>query len=414
MKIICKFALKMQVLCKKITRFKMETTIYLDTRSQKKSGRYPLKLRLQFKGKQIYFATGIDIVSENFKNGTVVGNDKRYQSVVFSKKLRYDTMLLDLERCNRMREFDHQQLKSYLENNGIDVLAQSCGLFFKPYLLNFIEKYSNKSTKNTFLDMQKKVASFCNIEELTFENINVAWLKDFDIFMEKGKIKTNTRGIYMRNIRTMYNDAIDRELLPLNLYPFRRFKIKQAQTRHRDMPIDDIKKLINYDTSEMPAMQRYIDFFLLSFYLCGLNMKDILFLTKNDISNGYITINRSKTNVPMSFKIQPEAQSIIDRHKGKNYLLSPMDNYTNYIDFERKINKHIKKILPYISVYWARHTWATVAAELDVPDTIIDLALGHKISGMKEVYINRNRKKIDAANRKVIDYLFGKIKAPEY
>ena len=388
----------------------METIIYLDTRNQKKNGKYPLKLRLQFKGKQIYFATGIDIAAENFKNGSIVGIDRRYQSVVFAKKLRFDTMLLDLERCNRIREFEHKELKSYLENDGIELKEQRDGLFFKPYLLNFIEKYSNQSTKNTYLDMQRKVSTFCDIDELTFENINVAWLKDFDIFMEKGEIKTNTRAIYMRNIRTMYNDAIDRELLSLDMYPFRRFKIKQAQTKHRDMPIDDLKKLIYYDTSKMPVMQRYIDFFLLSFYLCGLNMKDILFLTKEDINNGYIVINRSKTNVPMSFKIQPEAQAIIDRYKGENYLLSPMDNYKNYIDFEHKINKFLKKILPYVSLYWARHTWATFAAELDIPDTIIELALGHKVRGIKEIYIKRNRKKIDDANRKVIDYVLNQRK----
>jgi len=360
---------------------------------------------LQFKQKQIYLATGIDINAENFKDGNVVGTDKKYQSIIFAKKLRYDTMLIDLERSNRIRDFDHQQLKSYLENDGLEMKEKQNGLFFKPYLLNFVEKYSNQSTKNTFRDTLRKVSAFCKIDELTFEMINVAWLKDFDIFMEKGKIKTNTRGIYMRNIRAMYNDAIDRELLPLNLYPFRRFKIKHTETRHRDMPVEDLKKLIKYDTSDIPAFQRYIDFFLLSFYLCGMNMKDILYLTEKNINNGYITINRSKTNVSTSFQIQPEAQVIIDKYRGNKYLLSPMDNYTNYIDFEHKINKFLKKIFPYISIYWARHTWATIAAELDVPDAIIDLALGHKVCGVKEIYIKRNRKKIDEANRKVIDYV---------
>ncbi|MCL2597135.1 MAG: phage integrase SAM-like domain-containing protein [Paludibacter sp.] len=233
----------------------METTIYLDKRSQKKNGKYPVKLRLQFKGKQIYFLTGIDVELNNFKDGTAIGSDKKYQPVIYAKKLRFDSRILDLERCNKLKEFDCKQLKTYLESDGIEIKEQS-GLYFKPYLLSFIEKYSNKSTKNTFRDMQKKVSTFCDIDELTFENINVAWLKDFDIFMEKGNIKINTRGIYMRNIRVLYNDAIDRELIPLNLYPFRRFKIKKGETRHKDMPVSDLKKLIDYDTSEMPAMQR--------------------------------------------------------------------------------------------------------------------------------------------------------------
>ncbi|MCL2597872.1 MAG: phage integrase SAM-like domain-containing protein [Paludibacter sp.] len=206
----------------------METTVYLDTRSQKKNGKYPVKLRFQFKGKQIYFQTGIDLALENFKNGSAVGTDKKYQSVIYAKKLRLDSMILDLERCSRLKEFNCKQLKTYLESDGVEIKEQN-GLYFKPYLLNFIEKYSNKGTKNIFIDTLKKISTFCDIDELTFENINVAWLKDFDIFMEKGNIKINTRSIHMRNIRTMYNDAIDRELISLNSYPFRRFKIKKPK-----------------------------------------------------------------------------------------------------------------------------------------------------------------------------------------
>ena len=60
-------------------------------------------------------------------------------------------------------------------------------------------------------------------------------------------------------------------------------------------------------------------------------------------------------------------------------------------------------------MYWARHTWATVAAELDVPDAVIDMALGHKLSGMSAVYIKRNNNKVVEANRKVIDFVHKKI-----
>jgi integrase len=72
------------------------------------------------------------------------------------------------------------------------------------------------------------------------------------------------------------------------------------------------------------------------------------------------------------------------------------------------MNKNLKKIFPFISIYWARHSWATIAAELDTPDSVIDMAMGHKIQGMASVYIRRNLNKVSEANRKVIDYLFEK------
>ena len=61
---------------------------------------------------------------------------------------------------------------------------------------------------------------------------------------------------------------------------------------------------------------------------------------------------------------------------------------------------------PAITSYWARYSWATYAADLDIPKDTISEALGHshgaKVTG---VYIKYNRDNVDAANRKVIDYV---------
>ena len=56
---------------------------------------------------------------------------------------------------------------------------------------------------------------------------------------------------------------------------------------------------------------------------------------------------------------------------------------------------------------WARHTWATMCAELDVPDPTISLGMGHRIAGHRTtaIYIKRDQRKVDEANRKVIDYI---------
>lgn len=68
--------------------------------------------------------------------------------------------------------------------------------------------------------------------------------------------------------------------------------------------------------------------------------------------------------------------------------------------------KHRNPLFPKLSSNWARHTWATLAAEIDIPDDTIALALGHS-SGHRvtSIYIRRNQKKVDDANRAVIDYL---------
>lgn len=67
-----------------------------------------------------------------------------------------------------------------------------------------------------------------------------------------------------------------------------------------------------------------------------------------------------------------------------------------------------------IIIHYARHSWATIAASLDIPKETIAAALGHGGNSVTDIYINFDQKKIDEANRKVIDYLNNhKIKEPD-
>ena len=147
---------------------------------------------------------------------------------------------------------------------------------------------------------------------------------------------------------------------------------------------------------------------MLMFYLIGINAGDLLSLKTEDLYNGRIEYNRMKTHKYYSIKVEPEAMEIIEKYKGKEHLLTFMDGNSNYKDFLKQLNTQLKKIEGFegISSYWSRFTWATFAAELDIPIETISMALGHK-AGYKitNVYIKFNQKKIDEANRKVIDYV---------
>ena len=62
---------------------------------------------------------------------------------------------------------------------------------------------------------------------------------------------------------------------------------------------------------------------------------------------------------------------------------------------------------PGLSTYWARHSWATIAASLDVPKETIAAALGHAQNSVTDIYIAFDQSKVDAANRRVIDFVMG-------
>lgn len=98
-----------------------------------------------------------------------------------------------------------------------------------------------------------------------------------------------------------------------------------------------------------------------------------------------------------------------------------LDVYNNYKDFTHRLNlnlkrigpveigkkgkKEIKPLFPDLSTYYARHTWATIAAKLEIPKETIAAALGHGGNSVTDIYINFDQKKIDEANRKVLKYI---------
>ena len=167
-----------------------------------------------------------------------------------------------------------------------------------------------------------------------------------------------------------------------------------------------------------------MDWFFLIFYLIGINAVDLFSLT--EIINGRVEYRRSKTGRLYSIKVEPETMAIIERYRGQQHLFSFADEYQDHRTWLNRTNRTLRVVgpveivprkngrpgkkqrtglFPHISTYWARHTWATIAAELDVPKETIAAALGHGGQTVTDIYINFDSKKIDEANRKVIDYV---------
>lgn len=158
-------------------------------------------------------------------------------------------------------------------------------------------------------------------------------------------------------------------------------------------------------TADVPDWQRkYIDAFRLSFYLIGINMADLLALTPDNVQQGRIVYTRRKTHRLYSIKIEPEAQTILDTYKEERLLLSWAENCEDYRHFANRCNNNLGTIRAGLTTYWARHSWATIAASLDIPEDTIALALGHSSAHTTTaIYIERRLSKVDAANRKVLD-----------
>ena len=406
---------------------KMATVkLYLDTRAAEPGTPAPVKISVCLRGKTALHSTGVKVLPEQWDGKTErIARHSRKQylnTFLISMRNDWEVALLKMTESGELRKaHTATDLKKMILAAVNPEEYGDRGIFLKRYIA-FTESRSTPGTRETYARTIKKMREYdSDIESRGFEDIDRAWLTGFEEFLSRTSPSANARSIHLRNIRAVFNDAIDDEVT--SLYPFRKFKIRSAPTRKRSLSVDDLRTLMNYPCEEYQVIYR--DMFVLMFYLCGINAVDLLNAPAESVINGRLEYVRAKTHKPYSVKLEPEAMEIINRYRGKRFLLNIMDTRKNYKDFLHRMDNALKQIgpterhglggrktryplFPDLSQYWCRHTWATMAAELDIPKETIAAGLGHGGNTVTDIYIRFDQKKVDDANRRIIDYLLQK------
>lgn len=296
---------------------------------------------------------------------------------------------------------------------------------FVEYMREFADKKTT-TTKGIYLRTITRIEAYD--EKCTFDTMDKDWLTSFQEHEAKRGRTTNGIAIDLRNIRTIFNWAIDNEYT--TKYPFRRFNIKSERVAINNISVEQLRQIRDFDLKD-DWREIYRDFFLLSFYLCGINPVDLLNLKKGNLKNGRISYKRAKTGRLYDIPVCEEATKIIKRYKGKEWLLCPLDSYKDYKEFNHHWNDALKKIgevsicpdkvgkmrkvvykpiVEGMTVYTARYTFASIGAELDIPRENIALCLGHAWTDVTSHYISYDNKKIDDTVRKIIEYVNSDLK----
>ena len=407
------------------------TRFYLDERVQSANG-CVLKIAIAHKGKSALISLDAKLLPSQWDNSKckVVNHpDQQLLNLYISGiKQKIDTIIFMLNHAGRLKSMTASEIKAHIEREmnpeqaEAEEQAKRKEKLFATRFKRFGES-KKESTRRLYVQTYKRMKEFAgdSLEKLTFEDITKEWITSFDNFLVPQSPSRNARNIHLRNIRAVFNEAIDDEIT--TFYPFRRLKIRNVATRKRNLKVEDFRTFINFPCEK--HAQQYLDMFKLMFMLIGINTIDLCNLKEID-SEGRINYYRAKTNRLYSIKVEPEALEIINKYRGEKWLLNILDRYKDYKDFNRRVNRALKKIgpvkrsglggkkeysplFPDISTYWARHTWATIAASLDIPRDTIAHALGHGGNTVTDIYIDFDERKVDEANRKVLDWvLYGK------
>ncbi|GAE83313.1 site-specific integrase [Bacteroides reticulotermitis] len=389
--------------------------LVLDKRRAKKDGSFPIVIEIRNNDK-IRIATSYSSIPENWVNGMFGKKESNYsRKNVILNEMQNNVERILLELSDNHQSISDKDLRDRISRTIIGKEPKKEKTFVE-YLDEFVSIKSNKGTQSVYATTRSKIEKFD--PNCTFESMDKKWLTSLESWMAQ-TMKINAYAIHLRNIRAVFNYAIDEEYT--TLYPFRKFKIKKEETRKRSLTVEQLAMLRDYDCEEY--QKRYRDLFMLMFYLIGINAADLFNAKPAGVVDGRIEYKRAKTGKLYSIKIEPEALVIIERYKGREYLLNIMDEYSNHKDFLHRMGTGLKQIgeckrvglggkkeitplFPDISSYWARHTWATIAHKIGVPKDVISMALGHSFGvATTDIYINYDNDKIDEANRMVIDYV---------
>ena len=387
-------------------------------------GTVPIYLSFAGHGKTAFHGLGVYVLPSEFdkETGTVRTVDRRrkadfarYNLLIQAELTRARNLLLSLQLARKAGSILPARFKALFAAGETDGEGGTFTGFFR----SFIERKTGR-TREIYQNTLDKIVRLHG-EEVPFDAVNHAWLEAFDRSMRTSDIcngrgevlrtglTTNARAIHLRNIRAVFNKAIDEEVIGLELYPFRRFKIEKERTRKRAVSLTQLRALFDYPC-ETAAEEWAVDVARLIFYLIGINTVDLFNLEEYD--REYIHYRRAKTGTLYSIKVEPEAAALLEKYRGREHLLNFRERFKHLESFKAKINKTLKVIaskdprIPVMTSYTFRHTWATLAAELDIPKETIAAGLGHAQNAtVTDVYIDFNRKKVDAANRRVLDYV---------
>lgn len=388
-------------------------SLKLDRRRATARGLYPIQFLLSSKGKVTTIGTGVNIRPEHW-NGEVnkavlpkCPNARAINESIESLFFKYTNTLRNLENDGKLVGKSVTEIKKLL----VEVRSGSSKESLTDYFSRYAESRRTEKSREVYRYTLKTIRAFDN-EEVPFEKVNVIWLKAFDAHLEKQGVGINTRAIHFRNLRAVFNSAINEDLIGLEYYPFRKFKIASSRKDKEALTEEQLQRLIAYDTP-YPFRRTARDLFLLSFYMCGMNLVDLYHLDR--LRDGRAHFVRTKTsgkNInPVSILVQPEAAEIIARYAGAEHVLRFIEERATYDTFIHQVQRALRHIAKELGIegltfYWARYTWATLADKLGISEKEISKGLGHvdtSIAG--KFYISYDWTKVDRANRTVLNYI---------
>lgn len=340
-----------------------------------KNNEYPLMLRLTKERQRKYKSIGVSTKLEDWdfnKNQPKPNTPNRDLILELSTNLvsQYRKLVLELKAENK-----DYTLSTLLERVDKPIKNIPVGDYFLKHISSLkIQKRSGYAA--SIQQVYNSLIKYNQHLNIYFSDIDIVWLRNYELWLREEGLKDNTIGIRFRTLRAMYNLALEDGIVKAEYYPFKKYKVSKLhqKTAKRALQKKDIQRIINYSTSSKSSYRELaIDLFTYSYVMGGINFVDMAYLTKDNIYNSQLVYSRRKTKKLIKLPIHNQANIICEKYNGSKYIF-PILSENHKTEQQRinrvhkvitKINRKLKAIgeelkLPIeLTTYVARHTFST-------------------------------------------------------
>lgn len=320
-----------------------------------------------------------------------------------------------------------QSIINQLENKRVKYTADDVISTFQKQaneqsLFNFmqsviaqLQQMGRQRTSETYRCTLKSFMQFREDKDVLLEDVDSDLMLMYEAYLRNRGLTKNSTSFYMRILRAVYNRAVEKDLTT-NRNPFKHVYTGIDKTIKRAIPLKAIKQIKNLDLSMQPSLDFARDMFLFSFYTRGMSFIDMAYLKKKDLSNGILSYRRRKTGQQLFIRWEKCMQEIVDKYNRDYYspyllpiLQYPYDNRNQYKNALYRTNKSLKNVAKMVglsiplTLYVARHSWASIAKSKNIPISVISEGMGHDSEMTTQIYlVSLDNAVVDRANAQIL------------
>ena len=343
--------------------------------------------------------------------------DKRVETV---RALRQG-IRSDMERLSVIVERLNHQKGGFTADDVVKLFyAPSNGQSFFRFMEDVIGqliRLNKERTVETYTTAFNSLMRFRKNEDLLLDEVTSDLMMEYEAWLKSTGIKMNTVSFYNRILSAVYNRAVEKELT-VQRCPFKHVYTKIDKTVKRAISLKEIRRIKELDLTLKPSLDFTRDLFMFSFYTRGMSFVDMAYLHKKDLKNGILSYYRRKTGQHLFIKWEKLMQEIVGKYDttGTPYLFpiikTPGNERKQYRNALRLANNRLKKISGLaglqtdLTMYVARHSWASVAKSQHIPLSVISEGMGHDSETTTQIYLaSLDNSTIDKANELILKKL---------